>query len=155
MSERIERMRQAKRQLAGSGEALPAGAVGEEISAEQNAFSTTNMATGQTGFLSITLTPGVWLISAVQAVLQNGSTGTAISSLISDVSNVGNTVTGVGVSITDIGTWPPNNTTSTAVTHPPFVYKTTTNKVIYLNTYAVYSSGTPSRRGSIRAVRIA
>ncbi len=148
--------KQAKRQLAGSGEALPAGAVGEEIAAEQNTYITTSLVNSTTvGFLSITLTPGVWIISASQTVLQNGSTGTAFSSLLSDVSTSSNTISGVGVSISDNNAWPPNNVTATTITHQPFLYRATTTKTIYLNSFALFTAGTPSRKGNLRAIRIA
>lgn len=139
-----------------SGVAPAAGYVGEVISAEQNTFITTGMTNSTTvAFLNITLTPGTWLISASQTVLQNGSTGTAFSSTISDVSTSGNTVTGIGLSVTDVNTWPTNNVTSSTTTHPSFVYSTSVSKTIYLNSYALFSVGTPSRKGTIRAVRIA
>jgi hypothetical protein len=59
-------MKQAKRQLAGSGEALPAGAVGEVISVDitastsKTSVSTTVDITGA----SLPLTPGSWRIEA-------------------------------------------------------------------------------------------
>ena len=137
-----------------TGAAIPSGYVGEVVSSEQNSF-TSGLTNGATvGLLNITLTPGTWLISASQSVVQNGSTGTALSSVLSDVSATGNTITGLGAGGNDLGAWPPNNTTQSSVTHPSFIYSTTTSKIIYLNTYSVFSSGTPLRRGSIRAIRI-
>lgn len=140
---------------AATGTAISAGYVGEVISVESNSFTTTGLVNNSTtGFLSITLTPGTWLISAGQSFLQNASVGTAAGSVLSDVSASGNTVTGIGASVVDIGTWPSNNVSQFTVTHPSFVYSTATSKTIYLNNYMLFSAGTPSRRGSIRAVRI-
>lgn len=138
-----------------TGAAIPAGYVGEEIVAEQNSFVTTGLANNlTTGFLTISLTPGVWLISSSQTVLQNSSTGTALCNVVSDVSTSGNTVTGAGLAATESCGWPSNNVSSLAILTPPFVYKTTTTKTIYLNSYALFTAGTPSRRGTLRAVRI-
>jgi hypothetical protein len=138
-----------------TGAAIPAGYVGEEILAEQNSFVTTGLANNSTtGFLTISLTPGVWLISSSQNVLQNSSTGTAVCNVVSDVSTSGNTVTGVGLAATDSCGWPSNNVSSLAILTTPFVYKTTTTKTIYLNSYALFTAGTPSRKGTLRAVRI-
>jgi hypothetical protein len=138
-----------------TGAAIPAGYVGETIIAENNSFVTTGMTNSTTvAFLNITLTPGTWLISASQTVLQNGSTGTAFSSTLSDVSTSGNTMTGIGVSATDNSGWPSNNVHGVTVTHLPFIYSTATSKTIYLNSFALFTIGTPSRKGTIRAVRI-
>jgi hypothetical protein len=143
-------------QSAGDGTAVPAGYVGEVISAESNTFTTTGLANNSTtGFLSITLTPGTWLISASQSFLQNSSTGTAAGSVLSDVSATGNTIAGFGASVVDIGIWPSNNVSQATITHPSFVYSTATSKTIYLNNYMLFTLGTPSRKGTIRAVRIA
>jgi len=58
--------KQAKRQLAGSGETLPAGAVGEVISITGNYSGGTT--TGATAG-SLTLTPGIWVVSISAASL--------------------------------------------------------------------------------------
>jgi hypothetical protein len=138
-----------------TGAAISSGYVGETIVAENNAFVQTGMTNSTTvAFLNITLTPGVWLISASQTVAQNGSTGTAFSSTLSDVSTSGNTVTGIGLSVTDNNGWPPNNVTGLTITHPSFIYSTATSKTIYLNSFALFTAGTPSRKGTLRAIRL-
>ena len=139
-----------------SGSAIASGYVGEWVSAEQNAFVSTSLVNNTTvAFLSITLSPGIWFITAQQSVLQNSSTGTAFSSQISDVSSSSSSLTGFGVSVNDVGGWPSNNVSQITLCHPGFVYTTSTSKTIYLNSYALFTAGTPTRRGTIRAVRIA
>jgi hypothetical protein len=58
--------KQAKRQLAGSGETLPAGAVGEVISTDITTTTTKTaiFSTVDISGASLTLTPGVWRIEA-------------------------------------------------------------------------------------------
>ena len=148
-------MRQAKRQLAGSGEALPAGAVGEVIFGEQNSLVNFGAANTTTGLVTITLSPGVWLISASQTVSSNGATVTAFSSIISDTSATASGVTGIGVTVYDLAGPVPTAAAGNSCCHPAFVLTLSASKTLYLNTYGVFTGGTPQRRGTIRAVRIA
>ena len=61
--------KQAKRQLAGSGEALPAGAVGEVITSAPVQISGTSSTGGTYGTLA--LTKGVWLITFSGAMINS------------------------------------------------------------------------------------
>lgn len=86
--------KQSKRQLAGSGEALPAGAVGEIISSSLST-GTAAYSGGNTGIFTmatIVLTPGQWLIlaeeTAYNAARPPGGTTCAGGSDIYDGTNI-------------------------------------------------------------------
>jgi hypothetical protein len=65
--------KQAKRQLAGSGEALPAGAIGEIITSASSATGAfaNGVVTQNVG--TLTLTPGIWLVSVGIKFIVNSS----------------------------------------------------------------------------------
>jgi hypothetical protein len=93
MSERIERMKQAKRQLAGSGEALPAGVFGEIIGTLRSGTggstysnrSSTVPTTSFAALISVTLNKGIYIVS-FQA---NG--GSSVSTFFEGYVTVGGT----------------------------------------------------------------
>jgi hypothetical protein len=75
--------KQAKRQLAGSGEALPAGAIGEVITVSGQA-SASNDTTNYYSFAGFTLNPGTYVVCLnVQA---NGTSTTGVVGCISKTS---------------------------------------------------------------------
>ena len=65
--------KQAKRQLAGSGEALPAGAVGE---LRESSTNSSTLAATVADFVSVSLSPGTWLITfnATSYIYDSGAT---------------------------------------------------------------------------------
>lgn len=132
---------------AGSGDAIPAGAVGQIIQSE---VSAQNMVAGSTaGITSITLPPGIWLVNANAVPIVNTSNSTAFSLLISDVGTTSNSLTGFGVNVTDRG-----GSAIYAIT-TSLVYTVTTSKTFYMNGYFNGSTGTPQARGLLQATRIA
>ena len=86
-------MKQAKRQLAGSGEAIPSGAIGEEKIAYGTSVATSvaNTEVDVPG-ASITLEPGVWdLEYSADAYIERTTAGTAVVGRlrITDSTNTG------------------------------------------------------------------
>ena len=70
-------MKQAKRQLAGSGGAMPAGSVGEVI--VPSSFTISNGNTTFSNTLSIPITAGVWLITVTADQVSGAGTAGSFS----------------------------------------------------------------------------
>lgn len=148
-------MKQAKRQMAGSGEALPAGAVGSITSTDGNFTITNNVGVVQ-NVTSFTLSPGVWNVE-INCIFRSNTT-TATSGW-----------TFAGMVIADA-----NNDTSGA-DRMSYVYSSaihlglaqymtmfgkryinaTTTKTYYLNTLNVYTANNPSIDYTVKYIRIA
>jgi hypothetical protein len=64
--------KQAKRQLAGSGEALPAGVIGQKLT---GTWLNPSAAVGTRNALSIDLPPGVWALYGKVYMQSSGATG--------------------------------------------------------------------------------
>ena len=96
--------KQAKRQLAGSGETLPAGAVGEVLvntstSQLQQASPAAGTYYGPSGIPVLTLTPGVWVITGqclLEAVLPSATSARIALNLRLQNATDSTTVTSIG-----------------------------------------------------------
>lgn len=157
-------MKQAKRQLAGSGEALPSGAIGEILQADDGGYvNTTNAAYN---LLSLTLTPGVWEVTGYCRWDRNNSTITDanwICSITNQDSNPaeGNLTQLAGGAFTNINVIALISPTLTvswngSVNVTPGSVSNTASPIIYLRCYQGNFSGGPVRIWRrIRARRIA
>lgn len=134
-----------------TGSAIAAGYVGEEKRATFG-LTNANASTVWKQMASITLTPGVWLMSASGTLYRNGATLTddqdvAVSTTSASGAGATPGLDWVGVANPVLG-----NATATTVSYTIVVSSTTT---YYLNTRSFYSAGTPQWRGAIIATRIA
>ena len=151
-------MKQSKRQMAGSGEALPAGAVGETLIARPGSAVTPGASAQDVNktIVSITLSPGIWAVSGVVTLNPNAATGLkfiyagiSLSNNALDAANANNVVGN------DLAS------TSTAfryVTTPTRIFNVTSNTVVHLVAGIEYTSlggATYTTNSSIQAVRIA
>lgn len=143
-------MRIAKRQLAGSGETLPVGVIGERVQSEVSGVN--NVSGNTSGMTSVVLPPGTWLILANALPIKNTSDATSASLLISDVSSTSNSLTGYTTALSDRGV--PYGGGLVPIT-TVFIYTNTALKTIYANIYFSGSTGVPQSRGLLQAVRIA
>ena len=163
--------KQAKRQLAGSGETLPAGAIGEEIKSYISSANLTNAV--YVNLTSISLaTPGIYLVSYSGTIFRGGATFSSVEYLIllASSSSTSDGVYGYipqGSFSRSIGI--PTNFAEYGVRGGPIYVKsngssltwpngsTSVGTTVYINAYAnVFTSGTPTVQGvTATAVRIA
>jgi hypothetical protein len=156
--------KQAKRQLAGSGETLPAGAVGEvrNGSATRSFTSNTSTTTGwalSSSVVEMTLTAGIWLV--VWKVSINVTSGTTSGSRTAIITT--DTTDGPGSTsnlCNDGGNmdWPTTTSpTGTELrTQSDIVTVTGSSINVRVKVYAqTHSSFTGSYNASYRAIRIA
>jgi hypothetical protein len=158
--------KQAKRQLAGSGETLPAGAVGEIISASLSTGTATisGGATGVFTMANIVLTPGQWLILAEESAYNStrGSAG-SISAGGSDIFDGTSAIAEGAQSAVWYGTASSGDMEIfRAVHHVPYSVPAGTTKTISFRLKCNVNSGTPNGAscgnrgfGFLRAIRIA
>jgi len=136
------------------GLAPAAGMLGEQIRGAQlsnTAFPATNTYGDLT---SISLTAGVWDISAVLYGAINTAGGLNIINCgIS--STAGNSATGLSLGDNLSTGLPPTGTADTNVCIPQFRVVIGVTTIYYLKYLAAFSSGSPNARGRISAVRIA
>lgn len=139
---------------AGTGVAPNAGEVGEQI--RSAVTSSTNFPTsGQYGdATSISLTPGVWDISASTINLVNGA-GTLTGYYIGVSSTAGNSTTGL-VDGDNLFYFADNSAfiRDIPLAVPQYRVVVTSTTTYYLKVRAQYASGNPQYRGRISAVRV-
>ena len=164
--------KQAKRQLAGSGEALPAGAVGEVKSSLVTTW--TNITTSSQFFdaTSLPIPIGVWSVTGKMSYLRNGASfsGTTVGDIVVGVSTTsGNSGAGTieGYSYYDqsnfatvsFGAFSINTGTVIIRSDGVNLYiggTTLAGTTLYLKGYiGAFTSGTPQYKGALEAVRIA
>jgi hypothetical protein len=165
-------MKQAKRQLAGSGEALPAGAIGETkySYASRGFLNNTNSSIGYSLNANLagdrTLTPGLWLVYYTMAIyVTSGATqDDRVAVLTTDfadgwspVSNLSSNPGGSNLIFPRVATNGSDMRSGVAlvrVTSSGIVHGTGFN--LYLKMYATtHSSFTGSYEGHVIATRIA
>ena len=152
-------MRIAKRQLAGSGEALPAGAVGETvISAIDTNWGAITSGAITYSVNSITLTPGIWVITAFVRFAPGSATPTAGRPIVMGVSdNGGNSFIldnlSAGVVTIPQSTWAAGYDIS--LSSGPVVRSITTTTTIKAVCQVFYSGTVVGFKGQVQAVRIA
>jgi hypothetical protein len=160
MSERIERMRQAKRQLAGSGEALPAGAIGEVIVG--NVGQTVGTSSTGTTLSTITLFPGVYRIDAYAAIINSAGAITSVEWAGRITTN--NALNpGTNEYYTDFENGAFGNNVQFPSTNQPkgsgsnYIYVTVNTTTLYYlrGSFTAAGGGSIGLRGMIRAVRLA
>lgn len=135
------------------GSSASSGDVGEILTAQQAAATTTNVAaSGSWGYAtSISLTAGVWMLYGVVGFDDNGAT-------LEDSLQAAFSTSATGVSINELDTVRLNFMvidTALAITPiPQTVVSISSTTTYYLNTQFVYSAGTPAHFGRIKALRI-
>jgi hypothetical protein len=136
---------------AGTGAAIPAGYVGEQIA---NSFSLTNAAatTVYKELTYIDLTPGVWIISGGAAVNKNGATLTDDQCIIINTTSASGSGVVFGRNFACIAPFTINGNGSATIAN--YLVNVVTNTRYYLNGVNYYSSGTPQWRGAMNAIRI-
>ena len=161
-------MKQAKRQLAGSGEALPAGAIGQELiySVSNANYPLGSGAEAAITGASLTLTEGVWEVSVLFTLVKDTATFSGTDLLINIAA------TGVGQSIINGafraygGQFPTTFGSYPCVIPPVRIRRTASATIfpdnnssasasIYINAYLATFTGTPKYNLVFRAVRVA
>jgi hypothetical protein len=136
-----------------NGAAISAGYVGEIVEGKQtSATSFPTTATYGDG-ASVSLTSGVWLLSAYIDGELNGSTTQSI--LIGISTSSGTSGSGLSFGDTLVACLPPTGTSNTSACMPQVIFRPTTTTTHYLKVRAEYSAGTPRYRCRLTAVRIA
>ena len=152
--------KQSKRQMGGSGEALPSGAVGETVSIIGN----TNLVINTSSFLnSATLaqhnfTKGVWLIIPVLHIKESSGTtgeyrvGAVLTTNPTDTFQVQEPIVDGQVGVTAT-----SSAISWDVSGIPLLLNLNSDATYYLRgtVYSNFSAGSANCRGAIKAVRIA
>jgi len=151
-----EMAKQAKRQLAGSGDVMPAGSIGERLRATgSNAIASGNSIRG-VGTLSIP-SAGVWLISSYCYAAWSGATAGASHPLSSAnaTSNTFPEIGGAAGGLNDNSAALNSSGNSTVHTFPSMVAAFSGPGTIYLNVFTSNTVSASSTAWSITAVRIA
>ena len=153
--------KQAKRQLAGSGEALPAGVIGETMQSVVELAAAASNAGATLGTLNIP--PGVWLIQVACTVIN--SAGTISAGVFAGVpttnSALNPTDVGVGYSLIEAGgytqalTFPASNTVRTNASNNFVANITSSTSYYHRVSWTSTGGGSVGLRGYIRATRIA
>lgn len=136
-----------------NGVAISAGYVGEIVEGKQTSVTTFPTTATYGDGASVSLTSGVWLLSAYIDVELNGSTTQSILMGISTTS--GNSGTGLTFGDTLVACLPPTGTSNTNACMPQVIFRPTTTTTHYLKVRGEYSAGTPRYRCRLTAVRIA
>jgi hypothetical protein len=145
--------KQAKRQLAGSGEALPAGAVGEVVKTSATAQTISSAGNVVTNHASITIGPGTWILSGHFLGVPSGNTNGAM--IITDGGPTSSVQLSGYSSSTQILAKRDGDSVVGA-TMPAFVINnTSTSKPIYLNIFRGLTASFTSGEWSLTAIRIA
>lgn len=134
------------------GSTPAAGQIGELLSATTAANTTTGV--GSNGVygnvVSLSVTPGRWLIYGTAAFNTNGATTTAGLQC-----GVSSSATGVGIGEFDTAQDPVVlGATDLIMAAPPISANISATTTYYLNTKFNYSAGSPRHRGKIYALRI-
>jgi hypothetical protein len=136
----------------GDGTAVPTGFALEEIVARSGAYTNFPATTVTGDLISVTLTPGVWVLNAQATYFNNGATQTNWGYFIGTVA--GNNVTGrADGDNTFFGGAVPaaQNFSSGGVSG--FIVRPTVTTTYYLKHNATYSAGTPQAVGRLSAIR--
>ena len=158
-------MRIAKRQLAGSGEALPAGAIGETISVigTTQAVITTTSGAFSTTLAQCNLKPGVWmLIPFIHGKENAGYTGTVRFGAVLSTSPTASWFVGAAITDGQVGITLSNISGSAAefsqdVAGLPLFVNVSAETIYYLRgtSFNNLSTGSIVFLGAIKALRIA
>lgn len=135
-----------------TGTAVPAGYIGEQQRQYNSSLSALTNSTAL-GIASITLTPGVWDVSAVLVFAQvSALTGTRVSLYVSTVNNS----TGSLISPDAAMSLPlmPSSVSDLSLSLPQVRLLVTTSTPVYLNAFTLFSGGAISALGRISAVRV-
>ena len=136
-----------------TGTAIPTGYLGEQIRSAITSNTAFPASTQYGDLTSISLTPGVWDISANLYA----TVGTAVSLAIVEVgisSTSGNSSTGLVSGDNYMSTLPPVTTADTGASIAAFRVLVTSTTTYYLKYRAIFASGSASARGRISAVRV-
>jgi hypothetical protein len=136
-----------------NGSAISAGHVGEVVEGKQTSITTFPTTATYGDGASVSLTSGVWLLSAYIDGELNGSTTQSILLGINTTS--GNSGAGLTFGDTLVACLPPTATSNTSACLPQVIFRPTTTTTHYLKVRAEYSAGTPRYRCRLTAVRIA
>jgi len=139
------------------GSAVPAGYVGEVLTAGSFSNATAGGSTTNTAVGSLVLTAGTWLVSAV--FIYNPHAGTVPGGQVGAALNLNNNIFGgqqlfLGEVAFALPTTQSNAASATTLSIGATLINTT-GTTIYLNAFAQYSGNAPAFNGKIRAVRIA
>ena len=134
-----------------TGTAVPTGYLGEQQRGAQTTPQTLTTATALT-ITSITLTPGVWDVSAILQFATTTITGTRVSLYVSTAANT----TGSLIAVDATGSSPtaPTSACDQTLQVSQVRYLVAASTTIYLNAYGVFSAGNLSATGRLSAVRV-
>ena len=135
-----------------SGSSIAAGMIGEDIDAGTALVTATASATAK-NILSLTLTPGKWVITATAFGAWSVSSPSTSAPAEAEISTANNTVSGT-VSNFHGYTTPSSTLSLSGFMTLNRVVNISSNTTYYLNMVSTYSSTNPSYYGSMRAVRI-
>ena len=135
------------------GVAVAAGYVGEVISSVQGVASSGVATAVYFDAVSVTLTPGNWMLNYV---LYNTASGATITNLGGGISTNSGT-SGVGLAVGDNSAWQhgASSTFDSSISIPGYVVRPTSTTTYYGKAVIYFSAGSPSYAARLTAVRIA
>lgn len=136
-----------------SGTAVPAGMLGETISSRQTSYASVGATGTRADLLTLTLSPGVWDLSANLSVNLNGATMTAWDSFIGGTA-AGNNATGLLLGDNTMEGPVPIAAVNSGAAVSAYRVVISVTTTFYMKMQAVYSAGTPRWAGRFSAVRV-
>jgi len=134
------------------GVAVAAGYVGEVISSVQGLVASGVATAVYFDAVSVTLTPGNWMLNYV---LYNSASGATITNFAAGISTNSGT-SGVGLDVGDNSAWQQGATAlfDSSISIPGYVVRPTSTTTYYGKIIIYFSAGSPSYAARLTAVRL-
>ena len=135
------------------GSAVPAGYVGEVISSVQGLAASSAATSVYFDAVSVTLTPGNWMLNYV---LYNTALGATVGGVGGGIS-INSGTSSVGLAVGDNSVWQAGATAAfdSSISIPGYVVRPTSTTTYYGKALFYFSAGSPSYAARLTAVRIA